>query len=109
MNARFAKSIKITILLIAVIDPNGGCAAALGRGLSTNQTAAFRRSGSRIADLIGRKIVQHVSAVEGITPTHVLFININDIDGDNTNVCTVNVLVLPVRLSLFLFLQYQAS
>jgi hypothetical protein len=43
-----------------------GCAAALSRGLSTNQTATFRRSGSRIADLIGRKIVQHVSAVEGI-------------------------------------------
>src|SRR6267378_1993936 len=43
-----------------------GCAAALSRGLSTNQTASFRRSGSCMADLIGREIVQQVSAAEGI-------------------------------------------
>ena len=36
------------------------------RGLSTNQTASFRRSGSCMADLIGREIVQQVSAAEGI-------------------------------------------
>ena len=58
--------VLVVIIITYILSAETKHAALLSR--DDNQTASFRRSGSCMADLIGREIVQpeQVSAAEGI-------------------------------------------